>query len=102
MLVGISSLRARLQDGTELCERQTEAGKEQGPQCPALCHLPSPGESRVWGSRTLACGENSRRSCQSTGLHTAVSGVTWLETSPGLTPLPRALGSDQDGMFASW
>lgn len=54
------------------------------------------------GSRTLACGENSRRSCQSTGLHTAVSGVTWLETSPGLTPPPRALGSDQDGMFAPW
>lgn len=55
MLVGISSLRAQLQGGTELCERQTEARKGQGPQCPAPCHLLSPGESRVSGSRTLTC-----------------------------------------------
>lgn len=100
MLVGISSLRARLRDGTELCERQTETRKGQGPQRPALCHLLSPRESRVSGSRTLGCGVRSRRSCQSTGLHGVVSGVTWLETSPGLTPPPRALGSDRDGMFA--
>lgn len=62
MLVGIPSLRAQLQDGTELRERKIEVGKRQCPQCPALWSLLSPGRARqvLRPSLALAWGEEER------------------------------------------
>lgn len=66
MLVDISSRRTQLQDGTQLRERQTEIKKGQGPQCPALCYLLSPGESQAGSQAPLALAycEKSRWNVQ--------------------------------------
>lgn len=100
MLVDISSRRTQLQDGTQLRERQTEIKKRQGPQCPALRYLLSPGESQA-GLRLPLPWHIVRRAdgmSRTEGSVVRVSGVIWLQTSLGLTTPPLAL----DRVFSPW
>lgn len=101
MLVDISSRRTQLQDGTQLRERQTEIKKGQGPQCPALCYLLSPGERARQVLRLPLPWHIVRRAdgmSRTEGSVVRVSGVIWLQTSLGLTTPPLAL----DRVFSPW